>query len=84
MACFVGANLPCQEKAHASRTPTPAMGDFCQAHPHADSIPAAVTGRATLYTWRCSNGTPQVDKEVFKADAQGFIADFWYEMKPSR
>jgi hypothetical protein len=84
MACFVGANLPCQEKAQASRTPTPAMGNFCRSHPHADSIPAAVTGKATLYTWRCRNGRAQVDKKIFKADAQGFIADFWYEMKPSK
>jgi putative hemolysin len=78
--CHFGANLPCQEKADTSQTPTPAMEDFCKANPTAESIPAAVTGRATVYEWGCKNGKPEVVKQVFTADPQGYLADFWYEL----
>jgi len=79
-ACFVGANLPCSEKADTSRTPSPAMEDFCKENQNADGIPAAVTGRATVYEWRCSAGTPEIVKQLVTPDAQGFLADFWYEL----
>ena len=46
--CHFGANLPCQEKADTSQVPTSEMEDFCEANPTADTIPAAVTGRATV------------------------------------
>ena len=79
-ACMVGANLPCQEKADTNKTPGAALNDFCKANPSASVIPAAVTGRATVYEWKCVSGKPEIAKEVFKADARGFIADFWYEI----
>ncbi|MCB9419918.1 MAG: hypothetical protein H6667_08945 [Ardenticatenaceae bacterium] len=79
-ACFVGANLPCSEKADTSQTPTQPMTDFCQANTAADAIPAAVTGRATVYEWRCTDGSPTVVKQLFQPDSQGFISDFWYEI----
>jgi putative hemolysin/predicted secreted protein len=82
-ACTVGANLPCQEKADTSKEPGAALNDFCKTNPSAASIPAAVTGRATVYDWKCVSGKPQVNKELFKADARGFIADFWYELAPA-
>jgi hypothetical protein len=78
--CFVGANLPCSEKADTSTTPLPDMNEFCKASPQAEVIPAVVTGRATVYEWRCKDGVPQVVKQVVTADAQGFLADFWYEL----
>ena len=56
------------------------MNDFCKTNPQADSIPAAVTGRATVYDWRCTDGTPQVVKQRFTPDVQGFLWDFWYEL----
>lgn len=77
-ACFVGANLPCEEKADTSRTPSQEMKEFCAQNQSSDFIPAAVTGRATVYEWRCANGTPEIVKQVFQVDAQGFLADFWY------
>lgn len=77
-ACFVGANLPCEEKADPSRTPSQAMKDFCAQNPNSDVIPAAVTGRATVYEWRCTSGNPEIVKQVFTIDARGFLADFWY------
>jgi hypothetical protein len=78
--CHFGANLPCTEKADTSQVPTSAMEDFCKANSTADSIPAAVTGRATVYEWACNDGKPEVVKQVFHSDAQGFLAEFWYEL----
>jgi len=81
-ACFIGANIPCMAKANTSQTPTSEMMDFCKERPNADVIPASVTGRETVYEWRCENGTPKIVRQVFKPDAQGFISDFWYEISP--
>lgn len=81
-ACFVGANLPCTTKADTSRTPAPAMVDFCKANPTSDFIPAYITGRATVYAWRCTNGAPEIVKELVKPDAQGFLSNIWYELSP--
>jgi len=79
-ACNFGANIPCQEKADTSRAPSAAMNDFCKANPTSDVIPAAVTGRATIYAWRCAIGAPAIEKELTKPDAQGFLTMFWYEV----
>lgn len=79
-ACHFGANLPCQEKADTSQVPTAAMQEFCTANAEAESIPAAVTGRATVYEWKCAGGQPQIVKQVFQVDPQGYLADFWYEL----
>lgn len=82
-ACTVGANLPCGEKADTNRTPSTAVAAFCQTNADAEVIPAAVTGRATVYQWRCTAGTPVVVRQVAEADRQGFLASFWHELKPS-
>jgi hypothetical protein len=79
-ACTVGANLPCGEKADTNRTPSEPIVDFCKANPSADVIPMAVTGRATVYEWRCTNGAPTIVKQFTEADARGFIASVWYEI----
>ena len=82
-ACHFGANLPCLEKANTSKTPASGMEDFCKANPNADNIPAAVTGRATVYEWKCVSGKPEVTRQVFQVDPQGYLANFWYEL-PSK
>lgn len=79
-ACTVGANLPCLEKANTDRTPTEGMIDFCKEEPDADFIPMAVTGHDTVYDWSCKEGTPEAGDQVAQVDAQGFIADIWYEI----
>jgi hypothetical protein len=79
-ACTVGANLPCQEKGNADKTPTQEMKDFCQANPTSDFIPMVVTGRATVYSWKCDKGTPVVDKQISEVDARGFLSNVWYEV----
>jgi hypothetical protein len=83
-ACTIGANLPCQEKANTSQTPTQGMVDFCKTKPNADVIPAYVTGRATVYLWRCKEGVPQVVKQLTKPDGRGFLANIWYQIEPEQ
>ena len=78
--CQYGANLPCEDKADTSRTPSSAVSDFCTSNPAADSVPAAVTGRDTVYEWQCRSGRPQIVKQVFQVDPRGFIANFWYQL----
>ena len=81
-ACFVGANLPCDAKANADRSPTEAEIGFCEQNPTSDFIPAVVTGRETIFEWRCRNGAPEIVRQVFQPDAQGFLSDFWYQISP--
>jgi hypothetical protein len=78
--CHFGANLPCLEKADLSQAPTLEMEDFCKTNPVADNIPAAVTGRATIYEWKCNAGKPEVVRQVFQVDPQGYLANFWYQL----
>lgn len=82
-ACNVGANLPCLEKADVSRTPSAGMSRYCEANPNVEFIPAYVTGRATVFAWRCSQGKAQVVRQVAKPDARGFLANFWHLIDPS-
>jgi hypothetical protein len=81
-ACVVGANLPCSEKADTSRTPSEAVREHCREQPDAEVVPANVTGRATVYSWRCVNGQPEVDGQWSKPDAQGFHAEIWRRVEP--
>jgi hypothetical protein len=80
--CHFGANLPCMEKADTTQVPTAEMEGYCQENPAAEVIPAAVTGRATVYEWRCQDGKPTVVQQIFTVDPQGYLADFWYELTP--
>lgn len=80
--CFGGANLPCNAKADLNRTPTADATEFCKANPNADVVPAAVTGRETVYEWRCRNGAPETLRQVLTPDARGFLSTFWYALGP--
>lgn len=82
-ACFVGANLPCEAQANTDRTPTQGETDFCQQSRNADFIPAAVTGRETVFEWRCRDGAPEIVRQVFQPDAQGFLSEIWYKVNPN-
>ena len=81
-ACAFGANLPCAEKADTSRSPTSAMGAFCRENPAADAIPMVVTGRATVYAWRCADGAPAIERQITEPDARGYLANVWHEIAP--
>jgi hypothetical protein len=79
-ACTFGANLPCQKKADTSRSPTSAMTAFCRDESDADAIPMVVTGRATVYAWRCEQGAPAILRQITRPDASGYLANVWYEI----
>jgi hypothetical protein len=80
-ACSIGANLPCQEKADTSRTPSSGVKEFCRANSDV-VVPMYVTGRATVYEWRCANGQPEIVRRVTEVDARGFLANVWYALAP--
>jgi predicted small lipoprotein YifL len=84
-ACNVGANLnlPCMSKANTDRTPTAALETYCQENPNADVVPMVVTGHDTIYAWKCQGSTPIISEQIAQTDAQGFLANIWYEVTPS-
>lgn len=81
-ACTVGANLPCATKADSGRTPSEPMRQFCREQPDAPVIPAVVTGRATVYGWRCAGGEAVAEGPPRAIDSAGFLADIWYRLEP--
>jgi hypothetical protein len=81
-ACTIGATLPCQERADVSRRPTPGVANFCKDNPQAEVIPAYVTGRATVYEWKCTAGAPSIVRQVAQPDTQGFVSHVWYAISP--
>jgi len=80
LVCSVGANLPCG-KADTSRVSVGAA-QWCKEHRDAPSIPAAETGHATIFDWRCHDGRPVITGQRFKVDRRGFIAEFWRQLAP--
>ncbi|AWF81810.1 hypothetical protein BTJ40_13785 [Microbulbifer sp. A4B17] len=83
-ACFVGANLPCDEKADTSREPSSAMLSYCKDNQSSGTIPAVVAGRASMYEWRCRSGAPEIIRQISKPDARGFLSNYWYRLgKPT-
>jgi hypothetical protein len=80
-ACTIGANLPCQEKADTSRAPSEAVSRFCRQNPGADVVPMVVTGRATVFEWRCDGPKPAIVRQLAHPDAQGYLAGIWYEIE---
>ncbi len=78
--CFVGANIPCQSKGDTSKVATDAEKQFCTQQPNADVIPDAVTGGETVYEWRCTNGAPEIVKQVLQVDARGYPTQWWYAL----
>jgi hypothetical protein len=82
-ACTVGANLPCSEKADTRRDPAPELVDFCRQNPGAEVIPMAVTGRATVFAWRCTGEHPAIVRQFAQPDAAGYLANVWYEIDPA-
>lgn len=83
MACNVGANLPCLGKADESQEPSQPMIDFCSENPGVDYIPAVVTGRETVFNWRCDDTKPVIVDQYTEVDSQGFLEFVWHELTPS-
>lgn len=79
-ACSFGANLPCMEKADLSQSPSMAMEDYCRSQGSAGDIPMVVTGRATVYQWRCVGGVPRIVRQLATPDAEGFLSHIWHQI----
>jgi hypothetical protein len=79
LVCTTGANLPCGP-ANTSRTLGPGAIAWCRDHSDAAFIPAVVTGHDTIFSWRCQNGAPRIERQRYTVDAQGFITQFWKEL----
>lgn len=84
LACAYGANIPCDSKADTSRKPAAGAVAFCRDNPAADVVPAAATGHATVYAWRCRADRPEVARKVLEVDRQGFAASFWHRVSPPK
>jgi hypothetical protein len=82
-ACTVGANLPCAEKADTRREPSAAVSEFCRQNPGADVIPMAVTGRTTVFEWRCADARPTIVRQIAQPDGAGYLANIWYAIEPA-
>jgi hypothetical protein len=81
-ACNVGANLPCQGKADTNRVAAAPVAEFCRENPQADVVPAYVTGRDTVYEWRCENGAPEAGRQFDAPDPRGFLTNIWHQIPP--
>jgi len=79
LVCAVGANLNCG-KADTDRNPDSVIA-YCIRNPNDPSIPLAVTGHATVYSWKCVGGAPQLDGDGMKVDADGYVAVNWRELR---
>ncbi len=73
---------PANSKASTDKTPTSTEADYCKSNPNSDFIPAVVTGHNTIYAWRCNQGAPAIDKQVFHVDSQDYIQEIWYQINP--
>jgi hypothetical protein len=82
-ACTIGANLPCAEKADTGREPSAAASEFCRQNPGAEVIPTVVTGRATVFEWRCADARPTIVRQFAEPDAAGYLANIWYPIEPA-
>jgi hypothetical protein len=40
-----------------------------------------VTGRATVYAWRCAGSAPAIERQFTAPDAQGFLAIIWHQIE---
>ncbi len=72
-ACTVGANLPCQSKADVNRAPSLPVRKYCRNNPNAEFIPAYVTGRDTIFEWRCRGGETEIVKQIATPDPRGWF-----------
>ncbi len=82
MACTTGANIPCDQKADASRMPSRGAARYCAHSKTADVVPAYAAGRATVFEWRCAAGEPVAARQILSVDAAGYPSAFWHAVTP--
>ena len=81
-ACSFGANIPCEIKGNTERNPNPAIVTYCEQNPKANSIPAYVTGRETVYEWQRIGGKAKITPQFTKVGERGIIESIWYPLDP--
>lgn len=81
-ACHRGANLPCETRANLDRTPTPGLITYCRDNPETDYLPMAITGRTTVYQWRCEGGKALAGEAFVEPDSRGFLEGLWHRIPP--
>ena len=79
LACFTGANLPC-DKMNTARVNEGAEA-FCRTNPNALVVPAFATGHDTTYVYRCVAQQAEITGEAFSLDRRGFAAKLWTPIK---
>ncbi len=82
LACDIGANIPCDEKADQSRKPPQGARGFCGQQPGADIVPSVAFSQPSLYLWRCDGTEPVIVRQVLQVDAQGYPARYWHVVTP--
>ena len=83
-ACNFGANLPCDSPADTNKEPNQGEKQWCTENPNSDMIPMVYSGHATIYNWRCENGTAVPGEMILHADERGFIKEIWYLISPQQ
>ena len=73
--CTVGANLVCG-KADTHRNLS-GVKSWCVEHAGSPSVPAYVTGHATIYLWRCDGTRPVASRSALSVDPRGLISQNW-------
>jgi hypothetical protein len=43
-----------------------------------------VTGRATVYEWRCAAAVPVIERQFTVPDSRGYLKHIWHEIPPPR
>jgi hypothetical protein len=81
MACRYGANIPCNQKAVATQTPTQPITDYCRQNPDSQFVPMVVTGHSSSVSWACHGPRPVVLSSA-PVDAQGYQTSYWQKVTP--
>jgi hypothetical protein len=82
LACAYGANIPCDQKADPSHTPTIGAKRYCAQNRASNVVPAFAAGRATIFEWRCAGGEPVIARQILDVDAAGYPSAFWHRVAP--
>jgi hypothetical protein len=75
LACFVGANLPCQRMSMSPYNR--GVDEFCRLEPDVDVVPAFAAGHDTIFTYSCVAGQPTIIGRAVGVDRRGFAARLW-------
>jgi hypothetical protein len=79
--CYVGANIPCWDKADTRRTNEGATR-WCAEHPDDDMVPAYATGHETVWLWGCAGSQAVIRKTDVQLDPRGFLVQQWSRLEP--